>query len=121
MFYKYGEIYVDEYWHHHSSSHRPGQSAGVLYTEKLGFEKRTDQTFGPDWRWLTIAPKDQKELEITLMKPDATMVGEEKAKALTQQIGMAPPWSYSVDDCRKTYETLLANGVKFTSPPTEQF
>ena len=49
------------------------------------------------------------------------MVGEEKAKALAEQIGMAPPWSYSVDDCRKTYESLLANGVKFTSLPTEHF
>jgi len=55
------------------------------------------------------------------MKPDATMVGEEKAKTLTEQIGMAPTWSYSVDDCCKTYEELVAKGVKFSSPPTEQF
>ena len=92
-----------------------------FYTEKLGFEKRTDQSFGPGWRWVTIAPKGQTEVEITLMKPDPTMVGEEKAKALTDQVGMAPTWSYTVDDCRKTYEELLAKGVKFQSPPREEF
>lgn len=30
-----------------------------FWTEKLGFEKRTDQTLG-DSRWLTIAPADRK-------------------------------------------------------------
>src|SRR5215472_10051507 len=92
-----------------------------FYTEKLGFEKRTDESFGPGWRWLTVAPREQKEIEISLMKPDATMQGEEKAKALVEQIGKAPTWSYATDDCRKTYETLLAKGVKFSSPPKEEF
>ncbi|GAC1617604.1 MAG: hypothetical protein NVS4B7_09910 [Ktedonobacteraceae bacterium] len=27
-----------------------------FYTEKLGLEKRADITFGPDLRWLTVAP-----------------------------------------------------------------
>jgi catechol 2,3-dioxygenase-like lactoylglutathione lyase family enzyme len=92
-----------------------------FYTETLGFEKRTDQNFGPGWRWLTVAPKDQKEVEITSMKPDASMFGEERARILTDQIGKAPTWSYSTDDCRKTYEELLAKGVKFSSLPTEEF
>ncbi len=92
-----------------------------FYTEKLGFVKRTDQSFGPGWRWLTIAPKDQQEIEITLMKADASMMGEEKAKVLAEQVGKSPTWSYTVDDCRKTYEELVAKGVKFSSPPTEQF
>jgi uncharacterized glyoxalase superfamily protein PhnB len=27
---------------------------------------------------------------------------------------------FSTDDCRKTYETLLARGVEFTEEPTER-
>ncbi len=92
-----------------------------FYTEKLGFEKRADEPFGPGWRWVTVAPKEQKEVEITLLKPDPTMMGEEKARVLAEHIGKAPTWSYSVDDCRKTYEELVAKGVKFSSTPTEQF
>jgi predicted enzyme related to lactoylglutathione lyase len=42
-------------------------------------------------------------------------------KSLAGQIGKAPTWSYAVDDCRRTYEELVAKGVKFSSPPAEQF
>ena len=28
---------------------------------------------------------------------------------------------FSTDDCRKTYETLVARGVEFTQEPTERF
>jgi predicted enzyme related to lactoylglutathione lyase len=100
---------------------RDQEEALRFYTEKLGFEKRTDQMFGPGMRWLTVAPRDQKEIEITLMLPNPAMHGEEGAKALWEQVGKSPTWSYSADDCRKTYEELVAKGVKFQSPPTEQF
>lgn len=97
------------------------EEALQFYTEKLGFEKRTDQAFGPGSRWVTVAPVGQTEVEIVLLKPDPAMQGEEKARELTAGIGKAPTWSYVVDDCQKTYEELLAKGVKFQSPPTEQF
>ena len=92
-----------------------------FYTEKLGFEKRSDDMFGPGMRWLTIAPKEQKEIEIALLLPHPAMHGEEGAQKLMEQVGKNPTWSYGVDDCRKTYEELLEKGVKFSSPPTEQF
>ena len=38
-----------------------------FYVEKLGFEKKSDDMFGPGMRWLTIAPKEQKEIEIALL------------------------------------------------------
>ena len=31
-----------------------------FYLEKLGLEKRDDNTFGPGMRWLTVAPKGQE-------------------------------------------------------------
>ncbi|GAC1403161.1 MAG: VOC family protein [Ktedonobacteraceae bacterium] len=92
-----------------------------FYAEKLGFEKRTDQEFGPGMRWLTVAPGDQKEIEIVFVLPNKAVHGAERARDLTAQIGKAPTWSFSVDDCQKTYETLSAKGVKFESLPTKQF
>ena len=39
-----------------------------FYTEKLGLEKRDDNTFAPGMRWLTVMQKGQKEVEIVLME-----------------------------------------------------
>ena len=38
-----------------------------FYVNKLGFDVRTDATMG-DFRWLTVGPKGQPDLEITLME-----------------------------------------------------
>jgi predicted enzyme related to lactoylglutathione lyase len=91
-----------------------------FYTEKLGLEKRADKVFGPGMRLVTVAPKGQKGPEIALAKPDATLHGEEKAKALLGCIGQGTMWVFDTDDCRKTYETLRSRGVPFVSPPTQQ-
>jgi predicted enzyme related to lactoylglutathione lyase len=39
---------------------------------------------------------------------------------LMDHVGKAPGWAFGTDNCRETYETLSARGVKFQSPPTEQ-
>ena len=100
---------------------RDQDEALKFYTEKLGFEKKSDDMFGPGMRWLTIAPKEQKEIEIAPLLPHLAMHGEEGAQKLMEQVGKNPTWSYGVDDCLKTYEELLEKGVKFSSPPTVQF
>lgn len=92
-----------------------------FYTEKLGLEKRSDVCFGPGMRWLTVAPKGQKRPEIALAKPDATLHGEERTRELMERIGQGILWVFGTDDCCKTYEVLLARGVKFLSTPTKQF
>jgi len=91
-----------------------------FYTEKLGLEKRADTTFGPGMRWLTVAPKGQKTPEIALAKPDASLHGEEHIHVLMERIGRGTTWVFDTEDCRETYRTLLARGVKFLCPPTEQ-
>jgi len=77
-------------------------------------------TVSSETPWLTVSPSAEEAVEINLFKPDPAMLGEEKAKELTAQIGKGPGWSYSVDNCRKTYDELLAKGVKFQSKPEEQ-
>ncbi len=91
-----------------------------FYTEKLGLEKRADMTFGPGLRWLTVAPRDQAELEIVLQKPEVALHGQEGAKAMLGRVGQGTSWVFEADDCRKTYDELRSRGVNFASPPQEQ-
>jgi predicted enzyme related to lactoylglutathione lyase len=90
-----------------------------FYTEALGFEKRMDQKMGPSARWVTVASKGQ-DVQIALQKPEPSMHGEARAKEMTERIGQAPTGVLVTNDCKKTYETLLARGVKFSSPPSQQ-
>ncbi|HZR38950.1 MAG TPA: VOC family protein [Ktedonobacteraceae bacterium] len=89
-----------------------------FYTEKLGLEKRSDHTFGPGLRLLTVAPTGQQKPEIALAKPDVSWHGEERVRELMTHIGQGAPWLFVTDDCRKEYEMLLARGVTFVSAPT---
>jgi hypothetical protein len=41
-------------------------AAKEFYTEVLGFDLRSDQSMG-HWRWVTVSPKGQPDLEIVLM------------------------------------------------------
>ncbi len=95
-----------------------------FYTEKLGLEKRTDVTFGPGMRWLTVAPKGQRRPEIALAIPDASLQHVQRSEGIERQSERY--YAHSVSgifdtvDCTKMYATLLARGVKFVSPPTKQ-
>ena len=42
-------------------------AALAFYRDKLGFEVRTDARVG-DFRWVTVGPKEQKDLEIVLFE-----------------------------------------------------
>src|SRR6185436_6212172 len=55
--------------------------AKEFYVGKLGFEVRTDATMG-DFRWLTVGPKGQPDLEIVLMpiKPGPMLDADRAAK-----------------------------------------
>jgi predicted enzyme related to lactoylglutathione lyase len=92
----------------------------AFYTQKLGLEKRNDTTFGPGLRFVTVASRGQQKPEIALAKPDITLHGEERVQELMAQVGQGIPWIFYTDDCRKTYENLLARGVRFLSAPTKQ-
>ncbi len=82
-----------------------------FYTNKLGLEKRTDLNFKGMPRFLTVAPKGQKEPEIVLVKAGATGI----QAAPGGQTGMI----FRTDNCKKDFETLKARGVKFINEPTE--
>jgi catechol 2,3-dioxygenase-like lactoylglutathione lyase family enzyme len=95
-----------------------------FYVDKLGLEVRTDATMDNGFRWLTVAPKGQPDLEIALMEPKAgPMFDEEAAQAvrLLMKKGVLGAGVFQVDDCRKTYEELKKKGVQFKGAPEERF
>ena len=100
------------------------EEALKFYRDKLGFEVRTDMTMDNGFRWLTVGPKTQPDLQIILMAvKESPMFGAEKVAALRNliQSGSVGAGVLEVDDCKKTYEDLRAKGVQFMSPPTERF
>ena len=88
-----------------------------FYTETLGFEKRMDAKFG-GFRWLTVAPPNQKEVEMILLEPRAVFDPPfaEKFEELMRE-GKLGGGVFHSDDCQKDYDELMAKGVEFKSPP----
>ena len=103
-------------------------SAKEFYTEKLGFEVRTDfqmgegfEAGGSGFRWLTVSPPDQPDVVVILA--DAAMGSDEQtAKQIRALLakGALGATVFDTDDCQKTYEELSARGVVFTSEPAER-
>jgi catechol 2,3-dioxygenase-like lactoylglutathione lyase family enzyme len=91
-----------------------------FYTEKLGFEKRMDATFG-GFRWVTVAPPRQKELELVLLEPRSMFdaATAKKFEALLRE-GKLGGGVFCTDDCQKDYEELSARGVNFKGPPEKK-
>lgn len=95
-----------------------------FYVNKLGFDVRTDSKMDNGFRWLTVGPKGQPDLEIALMPTTpGPMVDEETSRLLRTLIERGAMGSGVLEtaDCQKTYEELVARGVEFKSPPTDRF
>ena len=98
-------------------------AARDFYVDKLGFEVRMDQSMG-DFRWLTVGPKGQPDLEIILMKVGSNpRMDTESAQALRKLVegGKLVVGAFATADCRKTYEELSGRGVQFQGPPEDKF
>jgi catechol 2,3-dioxygenase-like lactoylglutathione lyase family enzyme len=98
------------------------ERARTFYTEKLDFEIRADITMGA-FRWLTVGPKGQADLELVLMPVRAAAMLPEEARSRLQSLiegGHIGVGVFETTDCRKTCEELKARGVVFTSEPAER-
>lgn len=97
------------------------ERAKDFYTQKLGFEVRSD-TVMDGFRWLTVGPKGQPDLNILLARPDPPMFSADDARALRDLVakGSMAGGVIETDDCRATYEDLKAKGVTFLQEPAER-
>lgn len=102
--------------------------AKAFYVDKLGFELRNDVTMGGEhegggqgFRWLTVGPPDQPDVEIILA--DCGMGHDPATAAQLRELvakGAMGPGVMAADDCRRTYEELSARGVVFLQEPAER-
>ena len=95
-----------------------------FYINKLGFKVHTDVTMDNGFRWLTVNPPDQPDLEIILFPVNGTNCFDEETNTalnLLLKKGVMGAGAFYTSDCRATYEELKAKGVQFKSEPKEQF
>ena len=99
------------------------EQALAFYRDKLGFEVRHDQTLDSGFRWLTVGPPGQQDLNLVLMKPGPPAMPPEVAEQVMELIAKGAMGSgvFGTDDCRGTYAELKEKGVEFLEEPAERF
>jgi uncharacterized glyoxalase superfamily protein PhnB len=101
------------------------QAALEFYTQKIGFEIRTDVTMPEmgDFRWLTVGPVGQPDVGIVLMAiPGPPVIDADTAEEVRALMakGFAGTLFLDTDDCQRSYEELSGRGVEFTEKPEER-
>jgi uncharacterized glyoxalase superfamily protein PhnB len=101
------------------------EEALAFYTEKLGFEVRSDVTLPEmdDFRWLTVSPPGQEDVAVVLMAiPGPPMMDEDTTRQVEALMakGFAGTVFLTTDDCQADYEQLKSRGVEFTETPEER-
>lgn len=106
------------------------EKAYDFYVNTLGFKVHTDAPMPNGYRWLTVHPPEQPDLEIILMdilhesmKQPADGLDEESLAAFRVLLekGIMGAGVMHTPDCRASYEELKAKGVRFKGEPKEQF
>jgi lactoylglutathione lyase len=104
------------------------QKAIEFYTQKLGFELKTDMFFGSSnssnssgIRWVEVAPK-KSQSTISLMVANAQLLSNEgEIEAAKKGIGTETGiWFYS-DDIQSTYGELKKKGVDIAAPEKQEW
>jgi predicted enzyme related to lactoylglutathione lyase len=106
----------------HCFVHVLDQDAALrFYTELVGLEVRTDERMG-DYRWLTVGPRDQPDLEIGLaaVGPPIPPADVETVRDLVAK-GSMDALIFATDDCAGTFARLRDAGAEVLQEPTEQF
>lgn len=95
-----------------------------FYVNKLGFKIHTNAPMGPDMRWLTVTPKGQPDLEISLLPVKEGMMFDKQTAETMRGLIQRGTFGFAVFDCDDifaTYEELKAKGVEFRKEPKEEF
>jgi predicted enzyme related to lactoylglutathione lyase len=96
----------------------------AFFTDKVGLEVREDVTVPElgDFRWLTVGQPGEPDVSIILVEPTAGPVMDADVAAQLKELtakGVVSGVHFATDDCRASYEELMARGVEFSMEPTE--
>ena len=97
----------------------------AFYTDKLGWEVRSDVTMPEmgNFRWLAVGPAGQEDFSVVLMAiPGAPVMDTGTADQVRDLMGkgFAGTVFLTTDDCQASYEELKARGVEFSEEPSER-
>jgi uncharacterized glyoxalase superfamily protein PhnB len=97
----------------------------AFYTEKLGWEVRSDVTIPEmgDFRWLAVGPAGQEDFSVVLMAiPGAPVMDPDTAGQVSDLMGkgFAGTVFLTTEDVQADYEELKARGVEFTEAPEDR-
>jgi predicted enzyme related to lactoylglutathione lyase len=87
-----------------------------VYTEVLGFVKKTDFSQGP-YRWLTVASPEEPEGTELQLALDDNPAAKAYQQAMFQQ--GQPAVMFYTDDLQADHERMKARGAEFIMPPTD--
>ncbi len=90
----------------------------AFFTDKAGFDKKTDISAPGGGRWVTVAPRGEA-LEITLWQVGSAVDPSQSAAARSWAPAKSPPIVLLVPNCRKAYQELSARGVEFLQAPVD--
>ncbi|MCG8920823.1 VOC family protein [Lentzea sp. CC55] len=93
-----------------------------FYRDVLGLEVRTDETIENDYRWLTVGPADQPEVEIGLSRigPPVPPTDHEALEALLAK-GSLLGIIFEVPDVDAKFDQVRAAGAEVMQEPVDQY
>jgi predicted enzyme related to lactoylglutathione lyase len=94
----------------------------AFYRDKVGLEVRSDVTVPElgNFRWLTVGPAGQDDINIALMAiPGPPVMDKDTADEVRNLMakGFAGTIFLTTDDCQASYEELSGRGVEFVEKP----
>lgn len=95
---------------------RDYDEALAFYVEKLGFERLEDTDLGGGKRRIRVRPAGSMEAGILL----ARAASEKQLASVGNQTGGRVFVFLETDDFRRDYDQLVARGVAFVRPPSEE-
>ncbi|MDX8032279.1 VOC family protein [Lentzea sp. BCCO 10_0856] len=96
-------------------------AAMKFYRDVVGLEVRTDESV-EDYRWLTVGPADQPDIEIglSLVGPPVPPTDHEALNALLAK-GSLQGIIFELDDVDAKFEQVRAAGAEVLQEPIDQF
>jgi predicted enzyme related to lactoylglutathione lyase len=96
-----------------------------FYTEKLGWEVRSDVTVPEmgNFRWLTVGPAGQPDIAVVLMATPGQPVMDGETAGQVRELmakGFAGTIFLTTDDVHASFRELKGRGVEFVDEPFEQ-
>jgi predicted enzyme related to lactoylglutathione lyase len=97
----------------------------AFYRDKVGLQVRSDVTVAElgNFRWLTVGPAGQDDIDIALMAiPGPPVMDKETADEVRNLMakGFAGTIFLTTDDCQASYDELSGRGVEFVEKPEQR-